>query len=95
MFDPSVKHVQGTRLGSIRHETSVILRGNLPLLLPNVTSKRQTIRGTWPIVPGTRPIIPGTRPVVSCTRPVVASTKQVFAGTDPKFIEFINLVQLS
>jgi hypothetical protein len=43
MFDPSVKHVQGTRLGSIRCETCMILRGNLSLLLPNVTSKRQIV----------------------------------------------------
>jgi hypothetical protein len=88
MFDSSVKYVQGTGLGSIRREICMILRGNLPLLLSNVTGKRQTVLGT-------RPIVPSTWPVISCTRPVVACTKQVFPTTDPEFIESINLVKLS
>jgi hypothetical protein len=95
MFDLSVKHIQETRLGSIRHETFMILCGNLPLLLPNVTCKWQTVRGTRPIIPVTRPIVPGSWPVVSYTRPVVACTKQVFTGTDHEFTRFINLVQLN
>jgi hypothetical protein len=35
MSDPSVKHVQGTRFGSIMHETCMILHGNL---LPHPTN---------------------------------------------------------
>jgi hypothetical protein len=35
MSDPSVKHVRGTRFGSIRRETCMILRGNL---LPHLAS---------------------------------------------------------
>jgi hypothetical protein len=54
LSNPSVKHVQGTRFGSIRRETCMILLDNLPpphpLLLP-------TVSGTRPTVPGTQQLL--------------------------------------
>jgi hypothetical protein len=87
MSNPFVKHVRGTRFDSIRCETSMVLCGNLPLLLP-------TIRGTRPTVVGTRPTVAGTRLNVACTWPAIACTRSMVACTDSEFTGFIDLVQL-
>jgi hypothetical protein len=63
----------GTRPCSIRHETCMILRGNLPLLLPTVTGTPPTVPGTRPNVTGTRPTIAGTHPIVACTQMLCAA----------------------
>jgi hypothetical protein len=89
--DLSVKHVQGTRFGSIRREICMILRGNPPLTLQNIL-------GTRPIVSmhsancskHSAHCVPTTRPIVSCNRLVVACTRPVVPSTDPQFTGFID-----
>jgi hypothetical protein len=65
MCNPYVKHVQSTRVGSIRRETCMILLGNLPLLLLTVTGTQPTVACNWPVVACTRLTVACTRPIVT------------------------------
>jgi hypothetical protein len=65
MSNRFMRHVRGTRFGSIR---------------AIVIDIWTIVSGTWPIILGTWPIISGTWPIVLGTQPIVSGTDMKFTG---------------